>query len=377
MSAAAAPPTPSRFRGPIVPKPASPPAAPPRRPGTDQAALAELRNAGATYDYLRRKGDPVQFWEMLRLARSRRAIVAPAQGEAPAPAPEVEAAIVHELDSIRRQYAPLVGDLRRYLKKLPGLPEPLDRLEMALAFLLASAREHQAVAKWMAEPGKHEAKAAEKLRSLAAITDPYREALQPWTLQVAAIDEGARESLERKVAEAPRPPAPEPALPSAPSMDAKHLDTIRLARQCREVLSGTRLQVELWETLLLVVMEPQATESALKTLMRDLEGDMVKQAQVDGQALERLCEGVSELRQMYADWVRSLRTYLAEKHLSPDDPAAFETGLGLMLATPVAQDRLASWLEDPTTWQDETFSLLGPWMRRAQDYLAALEAPPK
>jgi hypothetical protein len=376
-AAAAAPTTPSRFRGPIVPKPAGPPAPPPRRPGTDQAALSELRNAGATYDFLRRKGDPVQFWEMLRLARSRRAIVAPEQGEAPAPAPEVEAAIVHELDSIRRQHAPLVRDLRRYLKNVPGLPEPLDRLEMALAFLLASAREHQAVAKWMAEPGKHEAKAAEKLRSLAAITDPYREALQPWTLQVAVIDEGARESLERKMAEPPQPPAPEPARPSAPSMDSKHLGTIRLARQCRDILAGTRLEVELWEMLLLVIMEPQATESALATLQRDLEGDLVMQAKVDGQALERLREGVSELRQMYADWVRSLRAYLAEKHLAPEDPAAFEVGLGLMLATPGAQDRLGSWLEDPATWQDETFSLLGPWMRRAQDYLAALQSPSK
>src|SRR6516162_7090800 len=116
-TAAAAPTTPSRFKGSIVPRPSAPPSAPPRRPGTDPVALAELRNAGATYDFLRRKGDPAQFWEMLRLARSRRAIIAPAEGEAPAPAPEVEASIVHELDSIRRQYAPLVPDLRRYLEK--------------------------------------------------------------------------------------------------------------------------------------------------------------------------------------------------------------------------------------------------------------------
>src|SRR5256885_824556 len=54
-----------------------------------------------------------------------------------------------------------------------------DRFEMALAFLLASSREHQAVARWLAEPGRHEAKAAEKIRSLATITDPYREALLP------------------------------------------------------------------------------------------------------------------------------------------------------------------------------------------------------
>src|SRR4051812_19572257 len=97
MSASAAPVTPSGSRGPALAKPA----APPRHSGTDEAALTELRNACATYDYLRRKGDPAQFWEMLRLARSRRALLAPPEGEAPAPAPDVEAGIVDELDAMR------------------------------------------------------------------------------------------------------------------------------------------------------------------------------------------------------------------------------------------------------------------------------------
>src|SRR5690349_15416769 len=91
--------------------------APPPPPGTDAVALAELRNAAVTYDFLRKRGDPTQFWEMLRLARSKRAIPAPAEGEPfVPPAPEVEASIVTELDFIRRQHAPLVRDLRRFLK---------------------------------------------------------------------------------------------------------------------------------------------------------------------------------------------------------------------------------------------------------------------
>src|SRR5690348_15377979 len=83
--------------------------APPPPPGTDAVALAELRNAAVTYDFLRKRGDPTQFWETLRLARSKRAIPAPAEGEAfVPPAPEVEASIVTELDFIRRQHSPLV-----------------------------------------------------------------------------------------------------------------------------------------------------------------------------------------------------------------------------------------------------------------------------
>jgi hypothetical protein len=377
MNAAAAPTTPSRFRGPIVPNPAAAPPGPARRPGLDPAALAELRNAAATYDFLRKKGDPAQFWEMLRLARSRRAILAPAEGEALAPAPEVEAGIVHELDSIRNQYVPLVRDLRRYLKDVPGLPEPQDRLEMALAFLLASAREHQAVAKWLAEPGKHETKAAEKLRSLATITDPYREALQPWTLKVWSVDEEAFEKLEIEVPPPPPPPAPpEPpatARVDAPSLDVKKVEIVRRAVECRPILARVQADLALWETLLLVTVEPETTQAALDALTRELQGDMVKQAEIDLAALEKLGDGVTELRGACAEWVQSMRT-LSDQQLAPGDPRAFEVGLGLLLSTPGAQDRLHIWLEDPPTWQDEVLGLLGPWIRRAQDYLAAMDS---
>ncbi len=360
MSAAAAPATPTRFRDPIVPKPAAPPK---RRPGTDPAALAELRNAGATFDFLRRKGDPAEFWEMLRLARCRRAIVAPPEGDAPAPAPEVEAAIVHELESIRRQGGPLARDLRRYLGNIPGLPEPFDRFEMALAFLLVSAREQQAVTRWLAEPGKHESKAAEKLRSLAAITDPYREALQPWTLQASVA---AAEPIEVTFSEIDVPPPP------APPVDP-NVELLQRALGCGEILRSIHLDGELWEMVLVAATKPGTTRAVLEQLSKDLDGDFREQARADGLAIEALYESACDLRGMYGEWVRSLRGFVVGRALMPEDPRTFDVGLGLMLCAPAAQDRLSAWLEDPGTWQEEALGLLSPWMRRAQDYLATLK----
>jgi len=267
--------TPARARGAATTKTPTPV----KISGTDDAALAELRNAAATYEFLRGKGDPAQFWEMLRLARDRRAIVAPREGAAPAPAPQAEAAIVHELGVIRKKFSPMVRKLRRYLQDVPGLPEPFDRFEMALAFLLASTREHQAIEKWLLETGKHEAKAAEKLRSLAAITDPYREALKPWVLQGGIVDDG----------------------PEGP--DLKLLESVRRAVQCRVVLSGYKLETDLWETMLLTTAESESTETALQTLTRNLGGETLEK----GKALERLREAVSDVRQMYADWVQAVR----------------------------------------------------------------------
>jgi hypothetical protein len=364
MSATAAPRTPSRSRESIVPKPAPPP----RRSSLDQAALNELRNAGATFDFLRKKGDPAQFWEMLRLARSRRVIIAPPTGEAPPPSAELEAAIVHELDLIRRQHESLVRDLRTYLANTPGLPEPPDRLEFALAFLLASPREHQAVAKWLAEPGKHDAKAAEKLRSMAAITDPYREALQPWTLNLTlAADPEVQFSEIEEPAPPPRSRAP------APSIDPELLVTLRRAMECAEILSRVHLDAELWEMTLVAATNPKTAQSVLEQLSSDLEGDLIERARVDGLAIEALYQAATDLRGMYGDWVQSLRAFLEQRKLSPEDSREFDVGLGLMLNTPGAQDRLESWLRDPDTWQEEALGLLHPWMRRAKDYLAALK----
>src|SRR5206468_12851540 len=133
------------------------------------------------------------------------------------------------------QHATLVRDLRRYLRPIAGMPEPRERFEMALAFLLASAREHQAVARWLAEPGKHEGKAAEKIRSLASITDPYREALQPWTLQESAAAEKP-EPLDEAQFSDPVPAELSPG-PRTAGLDPALLEGLRRAIQCREIFS--------------------------------------------------------------------------------------------------------------------------------------------
>jgi hypothetical protein len=334
----------------------------------DQAALNELRNAGATYDFLRKKGDPAQFWEMLRLARSRRALIALPSGEAPPPTPDIEAAINHELELMRRQYESLVLELRKYLTNIPGLPEPADRLEFALAFLLASTREHQAVAKWLAEPGKHEGKAAEKLRSMAAITDPYREALQPWTLNLALAADPEVQFSE--IEELPPPP---PVRAAAPLIDPGLLETVRRAMECTELLSRIHLDVEIWEMTLVAATNPQTARAVLEQLSKDLEGDLIERARVDGLAIEALYQASTDFRGMYGDWVQSLRAFMTERKLAPADSREFEVGLGLMLTTSGSQDRLEAWLKDVDTWQEEALGLLHPWMRRAKDYLAALK----
>lgn len=349
------------------PPPAPPPKAPepPAPPGTDAVALAELKNAAVTYDFLRKRGDPTQFWEVLRLARSKRAIAAPAEGqEFVPPAPEVEASIVTELDFIRRQSSALVRDLRRFLKQLPGIPEPAERLEMALAFLLAPTREHQAVAKWVAEPDKHGAKAAEKVRGLATITDPYREALRPWVLTTTGV--------VFEEAPAPKPAAkPAAAAPGPSTPDPESVNALRLSMRCREILAGIYLDADLWETLLLVKSQSESTREALDQIEKAAEAERLEEVEAKA---EVLFKKVAALRSEHGRWVQPLKEALLREKTTPQDPVLFELALGLTVVAPGVSSWAGAWLIDPTAHAQEALDQWTRALTRAEACRAALQA---
>jgi hypothetical protein len=315
-----------------------------RRTGTDDVALIELRNAAATYDFLQGKGDPVQFWEALRLARNRRCLTAPAGGGTATPTPAVEADILKEVASVRRQMAPMVGTLRAFLSQVPGLPEPSDRLEFALAFLLVTPREHQAIAKWT-DPRVHGEKAADKLKSLAAITDPYRDALQPWTLKPSTI--------------------------AASDSTAADLDLLRRAMSCREIFDGLQLETSLWENLALLTRDAASAGPALERLIGELEGGQLEEFQTDA---ERLYGQLAALRSRFAKGVELLRAFLATVKLLPPDERAFEVALGLLLASRSSGPRLSAWLESPASGREGLAGELKPLLPKAVSLLKSLSA---
>jgi len=351
---------------PPPPPPSPTKALPPAPPGTDALALAELRNAAVTYDFLRKRGDPTQFWEMLRLARSRRAIEAPGEGEEfVPPAPEVEASIVTEVDFIRRQHGQLVKDLRQFLTQVQGLPEPAERLEMALAFLLAATREHQAVAKWVAEPDKHGSKAAEKLRGLAAITDPYREALLPWTLDTGATGAKPAASAPKRGGTKARP---KPAPPAASYSET--VNVIRLATRCREILSGVYLDADLWEALLLAMSQPEATKAALDRIEAHSEKEQLEELEAEA---EVLFKKVAALRSEHGHWVQPLKEALLREKATPQAPVLFEIALGLTVVAPGVSEWAPLWLKDPVSHAQEAVDQWTRAIARAEACRSAMK----
>jgi hypothetical protein len=310
-----------------------------RRSGTDDAALTELRNAAASYDHLRAQGDPVEFWEALRLARNRRSLTASA-----APTPAAEADMVKELASIRRSMSPMVAALRRFLKPVSGLPEPPDRFELALAFLLVSPREHQAISKWT-DPALHGGKASEKLKSLAAITDPYREALLPWTLQGAPVEK----------------------LP----MPACDLGLLRRALSCCEILDGLQLNAALWESIFLLMLEPADTVPLLDRLVGELESGRLEDVQPGA---EKVYARITALRGRYGKGVESLGSFMASVKLLPADECALDVALGLLLGSPDGGEPFRAWLESPSGGREVHVGRIRPHLGPAESLLRELDA---
>jgi len=90
-------------------------------PGIDRAVLDELRQAVRTYDYLRQFGEPIEFWEAVRLARAHRGVSESAAEESSNAETE---GLAEELQVLRRQLSPMVRDLRRFLQNVPDIPPP-------------------------------------------------------------------------------------------------------------------------------------------------------------------------------------------------------------------------------------------------------------
>jgi hypothetical protein len=240
--------------------------------------------------------------------------------------------------------SPMVSSLRRFLKQVKGLPEPPDRLEFALAFLLVSPREHQMIAKWT-DAGLHGAKAAEKLTSLAAITDPYREALQPWRLEGAPVED------------AELPPC--------------DLALLRRALSCCEIFDGLQLGAALWEAIFLLLLEPKESGPALDGLTASAEAGRLDDLQVGA---EQLYARLTALRSRYGKGVEALGEFMSSAKLLPEDGCAFDVALGLLLAAPASGGPLRSWLETPAGGRESLAGEIQPVLPKAEALLRDLDA---
>lgn len=335
--------------------------------GIDRAVLEELLQATRTYDYLREFGEPIEFWEAVRLARARRGVAEGAVADSNGP----DAGLVEELNVIRRQLSPMVRDLRTFLKRVPDLPPPGEALEVALGFLLASSKEHKAVAKWLAESDEHLDKAAGKLRSLYAIAAPYLDVLRPWTLD-------GKPPAPPVAAAAPAAPgkpaaaAPAEAVFSFP-IDAEILDNLRRAVWCRKLFAEAQLDAAFWEVLMLNAAERVPTQARQ---MRIVQAQKDKQLAVVHEETRNLHARLLPLRTRHSRWVDVLQNWLRSLPGVTRNEGELELAVAFAVVEPDGQERARKWLGAPEAHAKEAAGHLNGLAARAKAYVAAMRKPP-
>ena len=328
-------------------------------PGIDRAVLDELRQAIRTYDYLRQFGEPIEFWEAVRLARAHRGI-AEAAPEEPGPAEE---GLAEELQVLRRQLSPMVRDLRRFLQNAPDIPPPGEKLEIALGFLLASSRQHEAVAKWLADSDKHLEKAASKLRGLAEIAAPYLEVLRPWTLD----GEKATFTMEESAAPAP---APAPAAPVEIQVDI--LDNLRRSVWCRRLFAEEQIEAAFWEVLMLNTAERIPTQARQAQIIQAKKDNQLASYHEEARNLHAR---IMPIRARHGRWVEVFQSWLRDVPGVPKDAGEFELAVAFAVVEEDGPARARKWLETPEASAREASQHLARVGATAKAYVAALKKP--
>jgi hypothetical protein len=329
--------------------------------GIDRAVLEELLQATRTFDYLRAFGQPIEFWEAVRLARARRGVAEGKVADSDGP----DAGLLEELQVIRRQLSPMVRDLRAFLKRVPDLPPPGEALEVALGFLLASSKEHKAVAKWLSESDEHLDKAASKLRSLYTIAAPYLDVLRPWSLDGKP---------PAPVAAAPgKSAAPEQAPAAVIPIDPDVLDNLRRAIWCRKQFAEAQLDAAFWEVLMLNVAERVPTQARQ---MRIVQARKDNQLAVYHEETRNLHARLLPLRARHGRWVDVLRSWLRSLPGVPQNEGEFELAVAFEVVEPDGQERARKWLGAPEAHAREAAAHVNALAARAKAYVVAVRKNP-
>lgn len=345
--------------GATLPKPReSAGGAPPRI--ADASVMAELQIARAIFRHFEGRGEKIEIWEALLLSRQRAFTGRPDDAAAVA---AKEAHLRQEWESLRRQLSSTVLGFRERLGQTPGLPEPADRFEVALAFLLASARDRDWVERWLDQPNADPAKPAEKLSSIARITEPYLEILGPWSAP-AAFEEAAF-SVEARPGEAPPKSALRGNLRREPEA-GEEFDLVKLAMGTCEAISQVGIECRVWEAMALAMSEREPTRAALEALVGHSGPPWPAAYHEDARLL---FAKILRLRAKNARWVEALREYLGP----PESPSrAWEVALGLLITAAEAKERARSWLENPSDSAEKARAELGKKVNLAQSLLEAL-----
>ncbi|MBV8878760.1 MAG: hypothetical protein JO332_02240 [Planctomycetaceae bacterium] len=328
----------------------------------DPQTVDDLRVVEQGCQILGAAGARIEFWEgftLLKIGRDafqaeteRLTLMRKKGGEV-----KVVSSLTDRLKEIKSQLSPLAKQLREFLSKSPaGILDGMKQ-DLALVFLMGSAKARQSVAKWVADPAGSAADSSLKLKILSRLVDAYRKALL--------------EARRDNVAPAEKDTTIRSMSPSKVQLKPEFIEDLRRLESCRKLMTGMTPPPG-WDLYCLLLSQP---EEARRT-MEELE-----QLKVNGKpgefagTLYRMRTMLKNVRAQHEAMGEPLRKYLLSlypSYGSPSDDLAFS----FLVSSSQGRYRAKQWLEDPELCKGEATASVNGLRTRALAYLDALKQQP-
>src|SRR5262245_41112431 len=271
---------------------------------------------------------------------------------------KVEPAVVEKLANIKTDLQPLARRLREFLgKSSSGLLDGMKQ-DLALVFLMGSARARQSVAKWVNDPVGYAGEASLRLKILSRLVDGYRRAL-----------------LDARRDSAPPLAKPDTTVrsmsPSTVKLKPEFVDDLRYAARCRRLFEGPEARPT-WELVCLMLLQREETRRAIDELgLLKVDG---KPGEFAG-ALYRFRTRLKDIRSQFDPVALPVANYLKSifGHFGGD---ADELALAFLMASSQGRHRAKQWLDDPELCRGEATASMNGLRTRAEYYLDAMTKLP-
>jgi hypothetical protein len=328
----------------------------------DPQTVDDLRVVEQGCQILGAAGARIEFWEgftLLKIGRDafqaeteRLTMMRQKGGEV-----KVVSSLTDKLKEIKSQLLPLAKQLREFLGKSPaGILDGMKQ-DLALVFLMGSAKARQSVSKWVSDPIGSAADSTLKLKILARLVDSYRKALL--------------EARRDNIAPAEKDTTIRSMSPSRVQLKPEFIEDLRKLVSCRKLMDGMTPPPG-WDLYCLLLMQPEET----RRTMEELEHLKVhgKPGEFAG-TLYRMRGMLKQVRAQHETMGLSLRKYLLKlypSYGSPSDDLAFS----FLVSSSQGRYRAKQWLEDPELCIGEATASMNGLRARARHYLDAIQPQP-
>jgi hypothetical protein len=328
----------------------------------DPQTVDDLRVVEQGCQILGAAGARIEFWEgftLLKIGRDafqaeieRLTLMRKKGAEA-----KVVSSLTDKLKDIKSLLSPLAKQLREFLGKSPaGMLDGMKQ-DLALVFLMGSAKARGAATKWVSDPLGNWDDAALKIKILARLVDGYRKALL--------------EARRDNVPPAEKDTTVRAMSPSTVKLKPEFVEDLRRLDGCKKMMP-TVTPPPTWDFFCLLLSQPDET----RRIMEELEHLKVhgKPGEFAG-TLYRLRTMLKQVRSQQEPSGLPLRKYF--QSLFPTyGGEADELAFSFLISSSQGRYRAKQWLEDPELCKGEATASMNGLRTRAIAYLDAVKHLP-